>query len=69
MSERIAEDQGQPNHAAVANFFNQLLLDLKKQMLGSEHVPITMERLNEGTQHVLNLDGCRSPTKFWRAKP
>jgi len=62
---RIADDNGTPNHGEAADYFNQLILDLKKRLLGHEHEPITMERLNEGTKHVLELDQCRRPTRMY----
>jgi hypothetical protein len=62
---RIAEDPGLSNHAEAADFFNRLLLDLKKQLLGYPHDPVTMERLNQGTAHVLDLDRCRRPMKLY----
>lgn len=63
MSDRIGDDPGVPNHGEAADYFNRLLLDLKKQLLRHEHDPITMERLNDGTKHVLELDGCRRPLR------
>jgi hypothetical protein len=60
---RIADDPGIPRHATEAYYFNQLLMDLKKQLLGYPYDPITMERLDQGTRYVLNLDVCREPMK------
>jgi hypothetical protein len=67
--QRIADDIGMPNHGEAADYFNQLLLDLKKQLLGYDHAPITLIRLERGTQHILDLDKCRVPTLycgFWK---
>lgn len=65
MSDRIQNDPGAPNHREAAEFFNSLILDLKKQILGVPHECIDMSRLNEGTQHVFDLDSCRSKVKFY----
>lgn len=64
-TKRIADDLGSPNHDEAMQFFNQLLIDLKKQLLGYEHDEITMDRLNEGTKHVADIQNCRSPDKFY----
>lgn len=63
MPDRIAEDPGLANHSDAAYYFNQLLLDLKKQLLGAPFEPITMDRLNEGSKHVQELDQCRRPMR------
>lgn len=63
MRNRIMDDPGMPLHGDAANFFNQLILDLKKNLLGHDHDPITMERLNIGAKHVFELDRCREPMK------
>lgn len=63
MGERICDDPGLPRHREAGDYFNRLLLDLKKLLLGHSHDAITMERLDEGTQHVLDLDRCREPMR------
>ncbi len=74
MSERIADDPGMPNHAAEADFFSQLLIDLKKmlhfvnadRLLVVDGNPITLARLEEGTKHVFALGKCRDKSLFER---
>jgi hypothetical protein len=62
---RIDHDLGTSNHADAVKYFNRLLVDMKKWKLGYEHDPVTMERLEEGTKHVQELDQCRRPSKFF----
>jgi hypothetical protein len=64
--ERITDDIGIPNHPEEADFFNQLILDLKKQLLGIKpDETITMERLEKATQFVFALDKCRRPLRVF----
>lgn len=59
MAERIADDQ-YPKHGEAVAYFNRLIMDLKKQLLGGAYFePITMERLNESRKHFNDLDQCR----------
>ena len=62
-ADRIADMVGY-NHVESVEFFNQLLLDLKKQLLGVKpHEPITMDRLNEGSAHINDLMKCTHELK------
>lgn len=62
---RIMDDPGIANHGEAIDFFNQLILDLKKKMHGFPHEEITAERLDQGTKHVGELMQCRSQSKFY----
>lgn len=64
-TKRIANDPGQPCHMAEADYFNKLIIDLKMQILGAPFEPVSMERLEEGTKHVLALDECRRESRLW----
>jgi hypothetical protein len=66
MADRIADDPGVPNHPEAAAYFNALILDLKKQLLGYPHDAVTMERLEEGTEHVGELAECRRPARVYQ---
>jgi hypothetical protein len=63
--QRIADDIGVGNHDEAADYFSRLIIDLKKQLLGHDHDPITMERLNEGTKHVSSIMDCRRPSRYY----
>jgi hypothetical protein len=56
---RIAGEPTIQNHGEAAGYFNRLLIDLKKRVMGLEHEPITMERLEEGTKHVRDIAECQ----------
>jgi hypothetical protein len=65
-SERIMDDPGICNHEQAMSWVNQLIIDLKKQLLGVPPAePITMDRLNEWQAHHRQLEQCRSRTKFY----
>lgn len=59
MSNRSA-DLGEMKHAEDCMVLNRLILDLKKQKLGiDDGEPITMERLNECSKALHNIQQCR----------
>lgn len=64
-TQRIMDDPGISEHDDAAMFFNQLLLDLKKQLLNHAHELITMERLNEGSKHIADLMKCCKPSRYY----
>lgn len=46
-------------HRAEIEFFLALIIDMKKQVLGHGHKPITMERLDEASHHISKLYDCK----------
>lgn len=48
------------SHPEELTFLNFLIIDLKLQLTGREPAePITMERLEEATKHLVKLEKCR----------
>ena len=51
-------------HMEECGVLTSLLIDLKKRELGREHVPITMERLDEASRAVGKIQQCRKQALF-----
>lgn len=65
MNERIAE-MGVMKHVQAIEFFNDLIIDLKLLQLGKlPRQPITMERLEDATRHLVDLERCKEKV-VWR---
>lgn len=58
MNSRVAE-RGIMTHWHEVGVLNQLLLDLRKQLLGYEFSPITQERLDECCNAISKIMQCR----------
>ena len=66
MTNRIADPTDFPRHIDAMRYFNRLIIDLKHIAIRGEPVePITMERLEEGSKHLDDLERCRERTKFY----
>lgn len=63
---RIATPPMRSRHDKAVQFVNELVLDLKLQLLGRRpHDPITFDRLDEWHKvHAHQLLSCREPTIF-----
>jgi hypothetical protein len=56
----IHDNRGYAKHREQIAFFNDLIIDLKKQALGHEPgKPIDMPRLDQASRHVAELFQCR----------
>ena len=66
MTQRIApRSDTWPRHDNALQFVNDLILDLKLQVLGQPpNKPIDMTRLQEWTKHRANLEQCQDPMRF-----
>lgn len=68
-SSRISPDNFDfaPRHQDATRYVDDLILDLKLQMLGYKpRNPITMERLHEWHQkHARDLDECKTRIRFY----
>lgn len=51
-------------HLEECRVLTSLIIDLKKRELGHEHEPITMERLQEATKQIGNIQQCRKQVLF-----
>jgi hypothetical protein len=47
-----------PKHPEAISYINRLVIDLKLQLAGEEHDPITPERLAEWARHRVELELC-----------
>lgn len=59
MPQRIAEPVTAGKHDDLILWLNDLIVDLKLELLKQRHEIITMERLEEGTRLVGQLGQCR----------
>lgn len=65
MTERIADNQYRMKHSDEIGFFNNLIIDLKLQLMGRpSREEITMERLNLGTELLDKLMQCKEQVRF-----
>ncbi len=63
---RIADPVGMCTHSDAMVWVTQLVIDLKKQLLGYPIEPITMQRLDEWTnKHHRDLEKCRDVGKVY----
>lgn len=60
MTARISE-RGIMTHLEEVGPLTSLLIDLKKQQLGYDFAPITMERLEECSKAIAKIMQCRKP--------
>lgn len=52
-------DHSVMTHLMEVGVLTTLIIDLKKRELGREHTPITMERLDEATKAIGQIQQCR----------
>jgi hypothetical protein len=68
MKQRISPDRldTRPLHDETAHWVNQLILDLKLQLLGQQpNRPIDMTRLDEWLKHRNDLEQCKERLRFY----
>jgi hypothetical protein len=68
MKQRISPDRldTRPLHDEAAHWVNQLILDMKLQLLGEQpHRPIDMTRLDEWLKHRNDLEQCKERLRFY----
>lgn len=63
-NKRIMPMTHMPKHSKGAMQLNSLLIDLKLQLTGHEHQPITMERFSDLSQFVQELEQCQERVVF-----
>lgn len=62
---RIAPQQTVAKHFDIMMWINALIIDLKLELQGKEHEPITAERLAEWDEkHSRDLERCRERAIF-----
>lgn len=65
MSDRIADNPTRLTHREEIAFFNDLIIDLKKRVLGhAPRQPIDMDRLMEATAQLGKLEKCKERVRF-----
>lgn len=65
MHQRIKPDHTAPEHEEAIRYVDDLILRMKLQLLGEEHVPVTMEELDLWLKHRNNLERCRRRLIFY----
>lgn len=64
MRNYIVDEQGINIHDKELMWLNALMIDLKLQLLGKEHQPITLERLAEWNPLHSSLNECKRKVKI-----